>query len=277
MEKSAKLKPDQKQNTLDVIYDRLELLENQLELDQNSKLKKFGALAGLIALFISICVGGLEIYSRTIVASATSYNSAYDRTTQIGDKLSQLNQEAATLIANGKFAELNVRMPVIHSERIRLLGQLDKIDSNVISDLNSADLIHFSGEYAQIHSINKAIKLAQKGLDKADTYSLRVEGRRYLAQALFVQPNPDNIRRARNQMQQAINIIDSQKHYSSVSLKRGIYDSWIRGEVYANNCEYARTLILDFHAFLESSQAPQFSISLDDLNQYFSGGSPCKL
>ncbi|PCI53149.1 MAG: hypothetical protein COB36_13720 [Alphaproteobacteria bacterium] len=265
--------------TLELLNGRLDSITEKFELDQKSLLKRLGTWGGVVALCLSIVVGGFEIYSRTVQKSKDRLAEQLILASEISGQLLDYSTEIAELIGQGQNATVASKYPLIIAQRIRLLNQFEELDGNVIENLNSVDLTLLSNEYSSLGYSERALELAKLGVvsaDRGDDYTMRIESRRYYAQALAVSSPNRSLVTARQIYHEAINIADSQEYLSSLNLKLGLHDSWISTEIANKECDKANVRIIKFYEFMHSSPNANYAPTLDEINQRYSQNPYCK-
>lgn len=269
---------DDEDLTLDLLIDRLDSIEEKFELDRKSLFKRAGTWGGLVALFVSVLVGGLEIHDKTVGEEQRKKEAGLERVSDNVEKLSRYSQELTTLMANGKFLEANLRVPQISSERSRLLAEIDVIAEDVLAKLDSTTLMQLSYEYALVARFPESLNFVETAIDNAESPLIQVESRRYLGRLLGTRSEVYDKIRARNVFKEALALASQSAlpKPNSQSLKYGLYDTWIRVEVTDGDCEFADGLIVEFFKYITDNPIPGQNLEIINLQTNFAMNSKCR-
>ena len=209
---------EEKDLTLELINERLDSIEEKFELESKSVIKKMGSWGGIIALIVSVFVGGIEIHDKTIGKRERNDIAEQQQISENIEKLSRYNQEISTLSASGNFLELNFRGPQINAEKLRLVREIESASPKVKSQLDSVALLSLSHENANIRDYEKAEKYANEALTKADSLMLKVESMRYSALAISPPSPVSDKDKAREILTEALNLLDDKSDLSLIHI-----------------------------------------------------------
>ncbi len=211
--------------------------------------------AGMIALVLSLIIGGLEVYERTIQKSADDRQELMDRVSTISKGLDALQMERSYFSNNPSSVQAMYRLPKLNAERLRLLDQLDALPSRSMDKMNAVELGLFGAEFLNTGQFSKAVEYLEASVKNADEAYIRDGSEHFLARALFPPSEYQDVQRGREIMRtlsarfEASNQPQDMLNYAQ--LKQG----WISGEILAGNCDDAEVILDELLVHQENMNA----------------------
>jgi len=266
MTKAKKKKSKRGNMEIDIVLKnitaRIDDLDDRLEKDRNSMVRKLGAWGGIIALIVTTIVGGLEIYSRTVTSAKAKTESKLETVSEVSSKIKAYDAELSMLQSSGNYQVFYTRAQAVGTDSLSLLGRIDNIEDTVLKRADASDLMVISKSYIQQGQIEKAVKLGNYALENSNTPLLRGESRRFIAMADFANTALQDQVKARTLMKEALSDFDDIESFQEVGAKQNLRQIWSKIEVQLNNCDEA-AIIIDEYLDVAELDAKQKKVEFD--------------
>lgn len=230
---------------------RLKVIEDKLEKNERSFIRRFGVWGGLVALIISIIAGGIGIYDR-IQTEIDKHDQNVVVASEIAEKLNSISTEFIK-VQSEKDPEKLYRLSMLWNAEIsRHISNLQAMGDAVIRDMRSADLLVLSYHFLNQNFPEQSIKISDFALANAPNELMRAEAFKHRAIAKFAKQDVESLQSGRQDMAEAMNIIKGHTGPNGDGTRSGIFLNWILLEAVAGQCEAARDIFQNYVNMLES-------------------------
>ena len=211
--------------------------------------------AGMIALVLSLIIGGLEVYERTIQKSADDRQELMDRVSTISKGLDALQMERSYFSNNPSSVQAMYRLPKLNAERLRLLDQLDALPSRSMDKMNAVELGLFGAEFLNTGQFSKAVEYLEASVKNADEAYIRDGSEHFLARALFPPSEYQDVQRGREIMRTLSARFEASNQPQDMLDYAQLKQGWISGEILAGNCDDAEVILDELLVHQENMNA----------------------
>lgn len=229
----------------DRLIERVARLEGRLDSEEQSIARRVGQWGGLVALVISITVGGFQIYQNLVLRDREAIETDRRELAGYVRQITELNTKIVTLAAEGNPA-LHMIVKVLNAEKMSVLGLADRVLTKrpALGDFSS--FFTFATEHLNNGSNERAHQYAEAALSAASSVPERVEAHRLIARTTFAPGGIQNIPVARAAFASALDKARDIDTYLRVGLMANLYSDWIVSEAAFGDCERARVLWKQF-------------------------------
>ena len=265
-------------STLASDSERIARLEGQIDADIRSPTRKISQWFGLVALIISIAVGGFEVYENVVLRERAAVASDRNVLAEYIRKITELNSKNASLYFSAQnISMVNAVVKIQNLEKVSVLGLADRILSDRPEIASFASLFVLSSEHLNLGNTVQAHEYANLAFSLAATDIEKVEARRLVARTLFAPGKGQDILNARSNFRQAVDEIRMIGTFLKNELFSDVYIDWILVEGAFGRCEIAKeaweTFIADIGDTGSSSQIVQ--LAKDEISKAWSSSRHC--
>jgi tetratricopeptide (TPR) repeat protein len=215
---------------------RIQQIETQISGAETALFERVSRYAGLIALVLSLLIGGLELYDRTIRTAEEEQQDNRDRIASISKSLDLLRSEQAFLGNNPMAPQAIIRQPQINGERYRLLEQLERLSDEGFDEMSSVELTVLGSEYMSVQQYPQAIRFLRQAVVTASDNQVAHEAKRYLAMSLFPPSDVQDVQSARNMMGELEDGLCQPMSAANMAQIGILKEGWVIGEALARHC-----------------------------------------
>ena len=227
-------------NTTATVSERIARLEGQIDAETKSPIRRIGQWFGLVALIISIAVGGFEVYENVVLREREAVAADRRVLAEYVRKITELNSKNASVYISAQSSPMAIAVMKIHNlEKMSILGLADRILSDRPEIASFAILFTLSSEHLNLGNIVRAHEYANLAFSLAATDMERMESRRLVARSLFAPGQTQDIPNARSNFMQAANEIKEMETFLKRDLLANLYIDWITSEGAFGKCEIA--------------------------------------
>lgn len=242
------------------LIERIARLEGRLDEDQRSPTKLVSVWGGLVALVLSIMIGGFQIFEFTVLRQKDARDRNFTQLSEYVGRISEINSEMASkaILATtlSEQARVAAEGKIVNAEKasiVRLASRL--LEEN--PDIGGfASYITLTYELLSQGDNATALAFAQSALQKSRTAPERIESTRYVAQTLFAPGETQDIDLARETFQGAIDLAKLEKSYLLYQLIANSYSNMIVAEVQFGSCDKAQLAIQNLTKDMALSKSP---------------------
>ena len=244
------------------VSERVARLEGQIDADIKSPTRKISQWFGLVALIISIAVGGFQVYENVVLREREAVAADRKMLAEYVRKITELNSKNASMYISAQTSPMAIAVVKIQNlEKMSILGLADRILSDRPDIASFASLFALSSEHLNLGNTVRAHEYANLAFSRAVTGMEEVEARRLVARTLFAPGKRQDIRNARNNFRQAVEKTMKMETFLKTDLLANVYIDWITAEGAFGRCEIAKeaweTFIADVGDAYRSSQVVQ--------------------
>lgn len=222
----------------DRFEDRLKKIEERLDDDDRSFIKKYGAWGGLIALTISILTGGLGLFDRAKLYA--EYDSRkLSELSGIAREMRQIMRESETIRAAGDKRVYEAFFSSIRVDIANLLNKAETVGAGIASQVSFGDAITFS----EFHGLNgdfiEAERFARLAVEAAPSLQFKVIAHNQLIRSYYYSSTDKDLKFARLVFTDALKLTDSLPPNLQDQVLFQLHATATYMEAVQGNCEYA--------------------------------------
>lgn len=267
------------ENSTDVLQ-RLSRLEGRLEEDERSVTKRISLWGGLVALIISIMIGGLQIYEYTVLRERESREANILQLGAFVRRITELNSELArsTLLAQTpeELAIVNAEAKIINSEKHSIVRLADRLVQEAPEAAGFAAFATIGFEMMAQGNNRKALSYAKAALETSQTTPEKVESMRYIARALSVPGATQDLETAREKFQEAWRLAKTEASYLRPQLVSNALVDLVISEVLYGDCDKAVSAVQNLKRDLSTESSPLLlQLALGEIGNGLQGNNKC--
>lgn len=263
---------------VDSIPERIAKLEGRLDTADKSWTATIGQWMALLALIVSITVGGFQVYENIVLKQREE--RAADRRTLADHirRITELNSRITSTYFSTKddWATQSLAK-TLNAEKVSILRLADDLVSKRSDMTNFAISFTLSVEHFQLGNTGRAQEYAKQALSSAATDAERVEAQRIVAQTLFAPGKGQDVRAARAMFGRALDSVRRMETFLKSGLLANVYTDWILSEAAFGDCERAKASWDDFRKAVqgEYNDARTVKVTRMQLNAMLGAPARC--
>lgn len=227
-------------HNLPALSDRVARLEGQVDVETRSAPRKISQWFALLALVISITVGGFQVYDHIVLRERESVASDRRVLAEYVRKITELNSNNASLFMSAQGSPMVTSIVKIHNlEKMSILGLADRVLLERPEVASFASLHVLSSEHLNLGATERAYDYAHWLLELATTAMEKSEAGRLLARTQFAPGPRQDIPNGRAQFVVAVKEIENSQTFLKGDLFSNVYGDWITAETAFGECEMA--------------------------------------
>lgn len=259
---------------------RVARLEGRLDEDEKSLSKRLSMWGGLLALIISIMIGGFQIYEYTVLR----YESAREANIiQLGTyirRISELNGKIAStmLLADtpDEQARANTESKIINTEKHVVVRLADRLLREQPSLGGFASHITMTYEMLSQGDNSSALSYASLALRNSRNKPEEIESMRYIARVLFAPGKDQDLITARQTFKKAKTLSQTETSFLRTQLIAGTFSDLIVAEIYFGDCEMAVSAVQELRSkFSSKTDSILFKSTMSEIGYKIRGTTRC--
>ena len=232
---------------LAALSDRVARLEGQVDAETRSAPRRISQWFALLALVISIAVGGFQVYDHIVLRERESVASDRRVLADYIRNITEINSNNASLFMSAQGSPIVTSIVKIRNlEKMSILGLADRVLLERPEVASFASLHVLSSEHLNLGATERAYDYAHWLLELATTPMEKSEAARLLARTQFAPGPRQDIPNGRAQFAVAVKEIEKSQTFLKGDLFSHVYGDWISSEAAFGECEVAERLWSDF-------------------------------
>lgn len=242
---------------IDYLEERLETFMDSVDKRNKSTFKRISEWGGLVALVLSISIGSLTVFEKSILATQKSREANLSKLQDIVSQITKVNAELAALAVKMSPEDFASIGSLQNGVKFTLAKQGAKIIEEYSEFVNTETVLLFANEFLQSQDLRKAERYGRLGLKIADSDFMRAVSNRYIADALMLSQNDEKITNARAIYREALVYAKSVPPGQRYWVIGNIYRDWVLGEAAIKQCKNAADLFRTMRNDLSAPNASQ--------------------
>ena len=255
---------------------RIAKLEDRFNEDKRSLLKRFSVWGGLVALVVSILIGGIQIYDFTVLRKMETLEAKKIQLHGYIRRLSELNTSLSNMLSAKSpqdYAKSYINVRPIISQKYIVVRLADTLLQEYPETGGFDEYLTLSLENLSLRNASTALIYAQNALMKSTNNLENIEAMRGIAGAQFALGGSQDIEAARKTFLDAINDGKKEKLWNPVA---NSLSDLVISESYLGECEKAKEALFDLKKSLtDANEMFLLSAVLQDINYRLSGDAKC--
>ena len=265
-------------NSIDpgTLEQRFAKLEDRFNEDKRSLLKRFSVWGGLVALVVSILIGGIQIYDFTVLRKMETLEARKIRLNGYIRRISELNILMSNMMSAKSpqdYTESYPNVRFIISEKVVVAQLADTLLQEYPEAGGFVEYITLSLENLTLGNASKALIYGQDALMRSTNNVENIEARRGIAGAQFAPGDSQDIEAARKTF---LDAIDDGKVAKLWNLVANSLSDLVISESYFGECEKAKEALRDLKTSLtDANMLFLLSAVLKDISYRLVGNAEC--
>lgn len=221
------------------LLERIIIVENQLEKEKKSRVKKVSLWGGIVALFISILIGSYNLYDISYLSINREIEQSVARVVDISGEIVEINTKLTEIMLSGNPEQIRAVSMVYNTRKLALLRQADRFLENERVLVSFSDYIIFASEHLTFGNAGIASSYANQAVAAAGDEGSKAEALRYLARATASMQESDSVQSARGIFEEALSVVENTPVTTKPYITINIYMDWAITEAYYGDCDLA--------------------------------------
>lgn len=261
---------------------RLSRIEGRLEEDERSIAKRLSLWGGLVALVVSIMIGGFQIYEYTILRQREAREASIIQLGTFVRRITQLNSEIArsALLAENprEKAIVNAEAKIINSEKLSIVRLADRLLQEAPEAAGFATYATIAYEMLAQGNNDKALSYATTALEASQTTPEKAEALRYIARVLFAPGDTQDIEMARQKFEEVRQFAQTETSYLRSQLVANAISDLVIAEVFYGDCDRAVSAIQSLKQDMSTESSPLLlQLALGEIGNLLQGNNRCPM
>lgn len=228
---------------IEQIGTRVDDLERRLASEEKSRLKRFGAWCGVVALFVTILTGVLGLYDRFVLQpdrtkSAKEREASWELS-QIVNRIAEINTEAN----RQPEVDETTQSEFLYHLGLEKKSLLDRANELVTKDRAHAgpnSFLVLSFEHIQLGNAEIALSYIEKVETLASDRRSLDDAKRYRAAAAYLPGHLRNLTNARELFNELVDAMRFSTDPHTNEYLMLVYSDWVQLESTYGECKYAQ-------------------------------------